>query len=359
MPTIVSSFKGTTKRHTISQYGEVEFQYPCSDTVTCSPITVSIPPGRYKLEAYGASGGTTSSATTLRRNNGQCDTNQQTVQNFRGNTVCNPYNSPGAGGYISGIIEIKSKTAFYVNIGGKGTFFKASVSDSTACNEDKNRPKGGYNGGGDATGHAGGSSGGGGATDIRALVDDLWHRILVAGGGGGTDDSPYNGDTDDGSGGAGGYPNGQGYFLNGNVVTNKVATQTTGFSFGQGQSAVFTSGASDMAGAGGGWFGGYASNSNSAGAGGGSSFALTKDATIPSGNIKQLTKLGVSVKSNNYAFSKDSKYAMRMIEYQSGIRDGNGLFRITFICTNSINTCNKNLNRYSSFMLTLVYLSHN
>ena len=42
---------------------------------------------------------------------------------------------------------------------------------------------------------------------------------------------------------------------------------------------------SDRAGAGSGWFGGYASHSATGGAGGGSSFILTQNAEIPMGEI--------------------------------------------------------------------------
>ena len=84
MPTIISSFKGETKRHALNPYDEAEFQYPCSDPVVCSPITISVPPGTYKLEVYGASVRISSLATTLRINSAQCDISQQTVEKFRG-----------------------------------------------------------------------------------------------------------------------------------------------------------------------------------------------------------------------------------------------------------------------------------
>ena len=62
--------------------------------------------------------------------------------------------------------------------------------------------KGCYNGGGKS--NYDGSLGDCG-TDIRIGVDDFEHRIIVAGGGGGTDNIE-SGTSDDGAGGAGGYP---------------------------------------------------------------------------------------------------------------------------------------------------------
>ena len=65
---------------------------------------------------------------------------------------------------------------------------------------------GGYNGGGD-----GFFSSGGGYTDIRAIEDTLFHRILVAGGGGASDNSEAN----DGIGGSAGGLTAQSFWVAG------------------------------------------------------------------------------------------------------------------------------------------------
>ena len=357
MTFIISSFKKKKKRHEISLFEELEFQYPCSDPSKCSEISLILPPGSFRFEAYGASGGTESTSTTLRKNNGVCDLSQEKVGLFRGNTKCNPSNSPGSGGYMSGIITLYRKTLFYLNIGGKGTYKRAPILDTPEVNNEEYRPQGGFNGGGDATGHTAGSSGGGGATDIRVKANDYWHRILVAAGGGGSDDTSHSGNSDDGSGGAGGYPNGQGFFKNGALDSSHVSTQNSGYSFGQGESAYFSSGASDLAGAGGGWFGGFTPSLSNGGAGGGSSFALSKESQIPQGNLKVLSKKGAFVDSRPYAFTKDSKYALKAIKYANGIWNGNGMFRITYLSNNNLATCNRRSNRNLSFVMMMIIIS--
>ncbi|NLZ95747.1 MAG: hypothetical protein GX921_07990, partial [Bacteroidales bacterium] len=127
---------------------------------------------------------------------------------------------------MSGTINLKSNTKIYARVGGMGQVAT-----------DTEKTKGGFNCGGDAKIHTDPPSSGGGTSDIRIYSDDLWHRIIVAGGGGGCDDYNYGtaGAINDG-GGAGGYPNGQGYWLNGKYTGNTTATQLYGFSFGQGES---------------------------------------------------------------------------------------------------------------------------
>lgn len=146
--------------------------------------------GYYKLEVWGASGGSIPDLSVL----------------------------GGYGGYSSGFVYLDSGKTLYVNVGGKG-------SDSTSGYILKY--DGGYNGGGDGYVHrtTNGSSGagGGGATHIATVsgelsslsnnVDDI---LIVAGGGGGacadTDTGGYNS-----AGGSGG-----GYI--GNHVTHIINT---------------------------------------------------------------------------------------------------------------------------------------
>lgn len=117
---------------------------------------VELPAGQYKLQCWGAQGGS----------NGTNSTYGITAQ------------AGGKGGYSEGIITLSQKTTIRVYVGGQGS--------ATA---------GGYNGGGnsagttqqDADGVFGYTKfgGGGGATDIRLSDGSLYSRMIVAGGGSG------------------------------------------------------------------------------------------------------------------------------------------------------------------------------
>ena len=302
----------------------VELFYPCQNHYECFPYIITLSSGKYLFECYGASGGIPAEIgySTSRRIEGttQCIPDS-IVKKYNGNTNCSALNSPGSGGYISGILNLKTETLFYAHVGGSG--FMKTLS------------QGGYNGGG--AGHGSGGSGGG-ATDIRVEADDIRHRIIVAGGGGGTDNYVFTGSSDDGAGGAGGYPSGQGYWING-VYSANLSTQTSGARFGYGADA---SGESDLAGGGGGWFGGYASNDVNGGAGGGSSFILTKFAEIPT--------------NQNYAFKTDSEYAMQLHAYENGIWSGHGKIIITKIVpTVTKMECKESKINYCLLYILIIY----
>lgn len=152
--------------------------------------TITLAPGRYKLEAFGAGGG----------NDG----------GYRG----------GYGGYARGELVITANKTLFLCIGGAGQ-------QGTAIN-------GGYNGGGKSGGLGVSGSGGGathiasGALDRGTLVNYETAKdeiLLVAGGGGGAGNS--------------GSPTGKGGGINGGPNNaGQVATQTTGYSFGQGSDRV-------------------------------------------------------------------------------------------------------------------------
>lgn len=192
--------------------------------------------GTYKIEAWGAAGGYS------------LNNNQKGIQG-------------GNGGYTSGKIELKRGETLYIYVGNKGE-------DGTY----KKDAEAGFNGGGLGTwdnsdDEAAGA--GGGATDIR-LVSGEWNdfeslksRIMVAGGGGGTSWNTKGGS-------AGGLT---GYIANKNTIAG---SQTGGYKFGIGQDGYGTGDSDGVAGAGGGYYGGTASDSNYSGvyesAAGGSSF---------------------------------------------------------------------------------------
>lgn len=135
--------------------------------------------------------------------------------------------------------------------------------------------------------------------------------LVLAGGGGGADNAGGTiGDGDDGSGGHGGGLTAQGPFVNGVVQSNKVATQSSGYKHGVGQSATTLT---DTGGAGGGWYGGYATNHNNGGGGGGSSYVYGYNGV----NRTEITDLS----NVNRQFKN--------IVMKQGVNSGNGKAKIT------------------------------
>lgn len=208
---------------------------------TGSVQTTTLTPGTYKLECWGAQGGTYSS--------------------YIG----------GYGGYSKGTITLTEATTVYISVGGAGS------SSSTAA---------GFNGGG--TGISSGR-GGGGATDVRIGQNSLYSRVIVAGGGGGAGVISANANP---CGCGGGEYGGDGYYNDttgsytiGQNRCGGSASQTAGgktwststqATFGQGGNASGYS----CGGGGGGWYGGggaYDSDSDSDGrwGGGGSGYVYT------------------------------------------------------------------------------------
>ncbi len=121
--------------------------------------------GLYKIEVWGAQGGTVGSQAV-----------------------------GGKGGYTTGQINLTKNTTLNIYVGGQGSF-------------DKNKSvSGGFNGGG-KSGYGSDTSGasGGGASDVRN-GNELSNRIIIAGGGGGA--GSRNESSDPSNGGAGGGING-------------------------------------------------------------------------------------------------------------------------------------------------------
>lgn len=208
---------------------------------TGSVQTATLTPGTYKLECWGAQGGTYSG--------------------YIG----------GYGGYSKGTITLTEATTVYISVGGAGS------SSSTAA---------GFNGGG--TGISSGR-GGGGATDVRIGQNSLYSRVIVAGGGGGAGVTSANANP---CGCGGGEYGGDGYYNDttgsytiGQNRCGGSASQTAGgktwststqATFGQGGNASGYS----CGGGGGGWYGGggaYDNDSDSDGrwGGGGSGYVYT------------------------------------------------------------------------------------
>ena len=300
---------------------EVVLSYPCPSSDKCSSYNFVLPPGKYLLKAYGASSGNQISLA-LNPSRTECISANDSAK-YGGNAVCRKGNySGGSGGYISGVLTLFDPTKCFVRVGGSGKYLPSNSS-------------GGFNGGGASCSNGRDyAASGGGATDFRIGEDDLYHRILVAGGGGGTDNV-------NGNGGAGGYPEGQGFWIMGEY-NSTIATQTGGFSFGIGQSALSSE---DVGGAGGGWFGGYASNNWYGGAGGGSSYALTKTSSIP------------ELQDQKYAFDNNSPYTLDDINHANGIWEGNGKMHIILLRSFAIHTQDKPIFKSICFQNLLMFIS--
>ena len=257
--------------------------------------------GKYKLEVWGAQGGSVNSST-----------------------------SGGLGAYSYGNYTIDKNSTIYIVVGGKGEYY----TDCTYCSK-----PGGYNGGGGSTSysHQGGS--GGGATHIATrtgLLSSLESYksdiLIVAGGGGGG--SISNGTTDkNGSGGAGGgYQGGSGQGSNGTVSSGN---QSNGFSFGQGQTGSYNGQYYCEGGGGGGYYGGYAGTNScwSSGGAGGSGYLNTTKLTeygmycyTANSSLGYSTGCPTNSTYNTYGTTNYSSTATANYAKQ-----GNGYARITYL----------------------------
>lgn len=259
---------------------------------TGSVQTATLTPGAYKLECWGAQGGTYSS--------------------YIG----------GYGGYSKGTITLTEATTVYISVGGAG-----SSSSTTA----------GFNGGG--TGISSGR-GGGGATDVRIGQNSLYSRVIVAGGGGGAGVTSANANP---CGCGGGEYGGDGYYNNttGSYTTGQnrsggSASQTAGgITWSTGTQATFGQGGNasgySCGGGGGGWYGGggaYDSDSDSDGrwGGGGSGYVYTSSTAknYPNGCLLNSTHY----LTNAQTIAGDTSFTSPTGSAETG-HTGSGFCRIT------------------------------
>ena len=311
----------------------LHLSYPCQFPYSCSPFEGFLGKGVYNIKICGANGGV------------------KPEEQIEGKKESD---HPHAGGCTSGTILISSKTKIYVHLGGHGS------QDGTGSY----RSHGGNNGG--ARGYFNPNpTSGGGATDIRFEENDVFHRVLVAGGGGGSDNIDNNYYDNDGKGGSGGGTTAQGWYTSNNKIsTFPIANQTFGFTFGNGEASLFTGSkhefgvkeyqGTDTCGAGGGWFGGFASNYINSGCGGGSSYALTLTSPIPQGIIHYHDDEYNLIDQQEYAFS-NRKYIFYNDIYERGVWFGNGFADITFLGDLSM-TCKKSLQTPHSILYFIMIM---
>ena len=258
--------------------------------------------GTYKLEVWGAQGGSYNSSS-----------------------------QGGKGGYSYGNISLTAGDILYVYVGGQGIGNDGTTGVRT----------GGFNGGGNGyisnINYAG--SGGGGATDIRIGQDSLYARVIVAGGGGGAG-SYYNNYY--WSGGYGGGPNGgsNGSSLNNYYAGSGASESLAGTSYYQsvansstyGTVAGFGIGGSansktdSSAGGGGGWYGGGYSHLNTGGGGSGFIYNSSNASYCPSGwllNSKHYLTSASTISGGSSAIQPNGTTTVGHL--------GNGYARITFV----------------------------
>ena len=219
--------------------------------------TITLPKGIYKLEVWGAQGGS-----------------------FNTTYV------GGKGGYSYGTLTLTDKeTILYCYAGGKGT--DGTTSGTFA---------GGWNGGGQAYTSSAtyDMSAGGGGSDIRIGSTSLYARVIVAGGGGGagsySDSYRYSGGAGGGTSGATGGQYSTSYKAGLAGSQTGVGTSyygTTANSTSYGTVASFGTGASgssgQIAGGGGGWYGGGYARRASGGGGSGYVYTSSTASNYPSG----------------------------------------------------------------------------
>ena len=282
---------------------------------------ITLPPGKYKLECWGAQGG----------NGANSSSGFDNISGAAG----------GKGGYSIGTLNILKKTIIYLYTGGKGGCISKSANDYT----------GGFNGGG--TGGVSGtmsrSGGGGGASDIRINQDSLYARIIVAGGGGATSWGPTS-ETGDAGGGTSSA-----------AGTNSpgLSTQNSGNTFGIGGNCYTSGSSSNINGAGGGgWYGGKVSTSSYAGGskchgGGGSGYVYTSStaSSYPSGCLLNSSYYLTEAQTiaGNTSFVSPTGTA------ETG-HTGNGYVRITVIKASSGNTLVKIPQTLPSTYVPIEYL---
>ena len=271
------------------------FDYTGGEQVFTIPVS-----GTYKLETWGAQGGSSVVDGVNQNDNG------------------------GNGGYSNGIVKLKKSSVIYINVGGRGADGEINVNDSI----------GGYNGGG--IGHWDksddeASGGGGGATHMAlksgllSNLESYKSEILIVTGGGGGAAWTYT------SGAGGGYI-GTNSYNNSNNLYSIGGNQDFGYKFGIGGSGSDCAGTPGGGGGGGyyGGFGGYIADykdwSNDAIPGGGGSGyignTLLKDKIMYCYNCEESNEESTKTISTTCSEETPISYCTKK---------GNGYARITLV----------------------------
>ena len=267
--------------------------------------------GVYKLETWGAQGGSVTNIAT-----------------------------GGFGGYSVGKVSLKKGELLYIYIGGNGSGNCKSGSNGTAkyCSA-------GYNGGGRglSSDYCGTASGGGGATHIsksvgllNTLKNEVDNILIVSGGGGGASYYSYDGNVYTGkAGSAGGFEGVSGY--SNSSKNSTPGNQTSGYKFGEGYASAFTpSGYNTRSGGGGGYYGG--NGAEKTGGAGGSSYignSLLKDKAMYCYGCRESIEYSIytiNTEGTNETLDKTNcpnGYSSKAVSKCA--KSGSGYARITFI----------------------------
>lgn len=231
-----------------------------------------------------------------------------------------PEDQSGRGGGIKGVLRNFKTRKYFAFVGAKG--------ETCTGVPTKNSFGGGGIGFADKLYYTVGS--GGGASDLRTSLSSLESRIIVAGGGGASGLNTWNiyynrSPGGDGSGGDGSDALSEKGKPGKGASTNGIIKDGTTFSLGYGGNATCEEG-NDGSGGGGGYYGGKAGQSFCTGGGGGSGFI------------------------NLHMFHSIARF--------TGIREGNGLIRITHLSsTLSIHSVRSTCNRHSLIFVILSTLT--
>ena len=282
-----------------------------------TPYFISLKPGSYLLELWGADGASVDPSTSSK------------------------------GGYSAGYLKLNKTKNIYVFVGEVGQKAKGNAQRSSNA----------FNGGGSCLTYTienAECSGGGGASDFRIESKELSKRVLIAGGAGGNGYS-YTKNVASNGGFGGGLVAGDAYEGYNGGTKGKGANQTSpGMSYFKGNFGFGGNGtdAGGGCGGGGGLFGGGAGLAYGSGGGGGSGFALTKE------NFEEATQIGIALSKNDILFLAKVIAGDKLTdEYQKPkmITNGDGFARITFL---SFSTCIvKYHNRYMSSIIIIVMIS--
>ena len=259
--------------------------------------------GYYKLEVWGAQGGTVTTSYT----------------GYTG----------GYGGYATGVIKLEPSSPIYINVGGKGV--TASGYDSIAA--------GGYNGGG--SGYTSYeyyryTASGGGATHMafasgllktfKPNIENSIHDklIIVAGGGAGTwyTGSPSQWETRVPGYGGGFKGTNSTAIKNGTLVYGTGGSQTSGYAFGQGFNATKDSAYGGAPGGGGGYYGGHGNSFAAAGGSGYIGYNLLYKKSMYCYNCDFSNEISTNTKSTT---------SINEIPTVNSAKSGNGYAKITYV----------------------------
>ena len=244
--------------------------------------------GNYKLEVWGAQGGTS-------LNQG------------------NPGTAGGYGGYATGTVALTKGDVLYMTVGGQGAIGVIGTS-----------AEGGFNGGGKGSWDGGdneASGGGGGATHIASiggLLKDLSSskdKILIVAGGGGGASFTYE------PGNGGGYIGGVG-----TGTSQAAVNQTTGYAFGQGQDGIGIAESDGVGGGGGGWYGGFSNDVAKLSSGSGGSGYIGN--SLLTNKVMYCYNCTASNDTNTKTVSPTNSSATPTANYA---KSGSGAVKITYV----------------------------